>query len=104
MGLDMLAAYYAYGQDSHALFDGLKIKEDPSYEEHIGKYNVLKKGNGSAKKTGRGLVRSLFPFSLICFSEKCYMSLCNCSRRAYTSSRIRTVSAAAGTSGNAFNS
>ena len=42
MGLDMLAAYYAYGQDSHALFDGLKIKEDPSYEEHIGKYNVLK--------------------------------------------------------------
>ncbi len=42
MGLDMLAAYYAYGQDSHALFDGLKIKEDPSYAEHIGKYNVLK--------------------------------------------------------------
>ncbi len=28
MGLDMLVAYYVYGQDSHALFDGLRIKED----------------------------------------------------------------------------
>ena len=42
MGLDMLAAYYAYGQDSRALFDGLKIKGDPSYEEHINRYDVIK--------------------------------------------------------------
>ncbi len=42
MGLDMLAAYYVYGQDSHALFDGLRIKEDPSYEEHINSYDVIK--------------------------------------------------------------
>ena len=37
----MLAAYYDCSCDSHALFDGLEISKDTSYEEHINKYHVL---------------------------------------------------------------
>ena len=42
MAVDMLAAYYAFGQDTHALFAGLKIAADPGYETHINQYNVLR--------------------------------------------------------------
>ena len=37
----MLAAYYDKTVDSHALFDGLAISKDSSYEEHINKYDVI---------------------------------------------------------------
>lgn len=37
----MLAAYYDISCDSHELFDRLAIASDPSYEEHLNKYNVL---------------------------------------------------------------
>ena len=36
-----VAAYYCYGCDSHALFDGLAISRDPSYEKHLNAYNVV---------------------------------------------------------------
>ncbi len=37
----MLCAYYDKSCDSKELFKGLKIAEDPSFEEHLNKYNVL---------------------------------------------------------------
>lgn len=37
----MLCAYYDRSTDSHALFDNLGISQDPSYEEHLNKYNVI---------------------------------------------------------------
>ena len=40
--LAMLSAYYAYGQDSRALFAGQCIAEDASFEKHLNQYNVLK--------------------------------------------------------------
>ena len=42
MAADMLAAYYAYGQDNHPMFQGLEISGDSSYETHRNRYNVLK--------------------------------------------------------------
>lgn len=42
MGLDMLAAYYSAGTDSHGLFQDLKISKDPSYEQHINRYDVIR--------------------------------------------------------------
>lgn len=37
----MLCAYYDKSCDSRELFQGLKIAEDPSFEEHLNKYNVI---------------------------------------------------------------
>lgn len=37
----MLCAYYDKSCDSRELFQGLKIASDPSFEEHLNKYNVL---------------------------------------------------------------
>ncbi len=39
---NMLCAYYSKGCDSRELFKGLKIAEDPSFEEKLNKYNVIK--------------------------------------------------------------
>ena len=33
MALEMLSAYYGMGEDTHRLFDGLKIATDESYEK-----------------------------------------------------------------------
>ena len=41
MAANMLAAYYSKGCDSHEVFKGLKITDDPSFEEHINNYNVI---------------------------------------------------------------
>ena len=41
MALKMLNAYYAKESDSRELFKDLKISEDPSFEEHLNKHNVL---------------------------------------------------------------
>ncbi len=38
---DMIQAYYSKGADSRYLFDRLEISKDPSYEEHLNKYNVI---------------------------------------------------------------
>ena len=37
----MLCAYYDKSCDSHALFKGYQISEDPSYEKHIQRYDVI---------------------------------------------------------------
>ena len=42
MAANMIAAYYSKGCDSHEIFSDLKISTDPSFEEHINKYNVIK--------------------------------------------------------------
>ena len=34
----MLCAYYDKSCDSHALFDGLAISKDETYEQHLNKY------------------------------------------------------------------
>ena len=39
---NMLSSYYSKGIDSRELFSGLKIKSDPSFEEKLNKYNVIK--------------------------------------------------------------
>lgn len=38
---DMLCAYYDKSCDSHALFQGLAIESDPSFEQHLNKYVVI---------------------------------------------------------------
>ena len=42
MAADMLAAYYVRNEDSSALFQGLKISHDPSYQAHLNQYDVIK--------------------------------------------------------------
>lgn len=37
----MLCAYYDKSCDSHALFKGLKIAEDPSFEQYLNQYDVI---------------------------------------------------------------
>ena len=37
----MLCAYYDKTCDSHSLFDGLKISNDPNYETYINKYDII---------------------------------------------------------------
>lgn len=41
MALEMLNAYYSKGCDSRELFHGLKIENDPSFEKHLNKHNVI---------------------------------------------------------------
>ncbi len=41
MALSMLEAYYSKGYDSKELFKDLKIYQDPSFEKHLNKYNVI---------------------------------------------------------------
>lgn len=41
MALGMLAAYYSRGCDSRKLFGGLKIEDDPTYEEYLNQYDVI---------------------------------------------------------------
>lgn len=42
MAVNMLSAYYACGEDSSALFDGLTISHTVSYRQHLNQYNVIK--------------------------------------------------------------
>ena len=42
MAADMLVAYYSRGCDSKELFAGKKIESDPSFQEHLNKYNVIR--------------------------------------------------------------
>ena len=42
MAADMLAAYYDCGEDTSALFDGLKITSAESFKEHLNQYDVIK--------------------------------------------------------------
>lgn len=42
MAMDMLAAYYAYGKNTHTLFDNFRIAADESYMTHLNQYNVIK--------------------------------------------------------------
>jgi hypothetical protein len=41
MDAEMLAAYYACGIDSRALFSPFEIASDPSFEEHLNRHEVL---------------------------------------------------------------
>ena len=42
MAANMIAAYYSKGCDSHEIFSDLEISKDPSFEEYINKYTVIK--------------------------------------------------------------
>lgn len=37
----MLATYYSRGCDSHELFTGYKIADNPTYGEHLNRYDVI---------------------------------------------------------------
>jgi hypothetical protein len=41
LALSMLNAYYSKGCDSRELFKGLKIYDDPSFETHLNRHNVI---------------------------------------------------------------
>ena len=41
MAVNMIAAYYGRGEDSHSLFDKYKISKCDTYEQHINKYDVI---------------------------------------------------------------
>ena len=38
---DMLVAYYSKGSSSKELFSKFKIAKDPSFNEHLNKYNTI---------------------------------------------------------------
>ena len=38
---NMLTAYYSKGCDSRELFSGYKIEQEPSFEKHLNKYNLI---------------------------------------------------------------
>ena len=40
MAVNMLSAYYACGEDSSALFDGLTISHTASYRQHLNQYTM----------------------------------------------------------------
>ena len=42
MAADMLSAYYGSGEDTRALFEGLKIAKAPTFHAHLNQYNVIK--------------------------------------------------------------
>lgn len=42
MAANMLSAYYSRGCDSGETFEGLKIKEEKSYREHLNQHNVIR--------------------------------------------------------------
>ena len=42
MAANMIAAYYSKGCDSHEVFSDLKISKDPTFEDNINKYTVIK--------------------------------------------------------------
>lgn len=42
MAANMLVAYYSRGCDSRELFQNLKIAQDPDFEKHLNKYNVIR--------------------------------------------------------------
>ena len=53
MAANMIAAYYSKGCDSHGIFSGLKISADPSFEEFINNYTVIKLDiNGAVTSKG----------------------------------------------------
>ena len=53
MAANMIAAYYSKGSDSHEIFSDLKISKDPTFEDNINRYTVIKLDiNGAA--TGKG--------------------------------------------------
>ena len=65
MAANMIAAYYTKGADSHDAFKGLNIESDPSFEEYINKYNVLKIDCGEiyySKNNGRSFVEEITGF------------------------------------------
>ena len=55
MAANMIAAYYSKGCDSHEIFADLKISKDPSFEEYINKYTVIKLDLNGAITNGQGL-------------------------------------------------
>ena len=42
MAANMIAAYYSKGCDSHEIFSDLKISKDPTFEDNINRYTVIK--------------------------------------------------------------
>ena len=54
MAANMIAAYYSKGCDSHEIFSDLEISKDPSFEEYINKYTVIKIDmNGIVSRKGK---------------------------------------------------
>jgi len=41
MAANMLTAYYSRGCDSREMFQNLKISQNPDFEKHLNKYNVI---------------------------------------------------------------
>ena len=41
MNIDLLIAYYSKGCNSRDLFANLKIAQNPDFEKHLNKYNVI---------------------------------------------------------------
>lgn len=42
MAANMLSAYYSCGCDSSALFSGLKIEKDNTYQKHLNRHHVIR--------------------------------------------------------------
>ncbi|MDY4066671.1 AAA family ATPase, partial [Bullifex sp.] len=54
MAANMIVAYYSKGCDSHEIFSDLEISKDPSFEEYINKYTVIKIDmNGIVSRKGK---------------------------------------------------
>ena len=55
MGIDLLVAYYSKGCDSKELFSNLKIAQNPDFEKHLNKYNVIWLNLPKFKEPGCGI-------------------------------------------------
>ena len=54
MNIDLLIAYYSKGCDSKDLFANLKIAQNPDFEKHLNKYNVIWLNLPNFKQPGKG--------------------------------------------------
>ena len=55
MGINLLIAYYSKGCDSKELFSNLKIAQNPDFEKHLNKYNVIWLNLPKFKEPGCGI-------------------------------------------------
>ena len=73
MSANMIAAYYSKGCDSHEVFEGLKITEESSFEEHINNYNVIKfdcANMSGRRRNGMSTVETIEYYILSDFREE----------------------------------
>lgn len=77
MAANMIAAYYSRGCDSHGIFSGLKISSDPSFEEFINNYTVIKLDiNGAVTSKGDMTIAQYYSRNVVSELMREYPGVC----------------------------